>query len=512
MYKRIVRVPATNPRRMRPVCSEGNLNLRPSASQGSLNMMDSGRTGNRQPTEHPNDRPHNHIMGNGVYNGSPNYPNYNMAKEMENLSMRTPSEHQTGIAASGNPVHNHQMTAMQQSQEKVQEWRNNSIAIQDDLTDQESFVIDQYTDTMRSDISMPESEYGNRYRTSSSIPDDSISRRSGFTDDGPSSDDDTGLQRSMVGIQSPPEIDSSACSRQNSNGSQSSLDSSLSFHTVYPSDAAYQHRAQQQRQADDRHRRSEQQTAARPPREPQQSTSTRPPATASTEPYFVRSQSQPGGAYGFNRPSSGQSGQSGAAVRHINQRADEASRQDLEQKSTSVFITYAEERHDKNFRKLVLQLTRTLLNNGIQVRLDMLESTLMSMSVSSWLDDNIKKCDFIVICVSPSYKSEVEPGLPETPDPHSLHTRYIYSRLLTEYIGNGSRNFRFIPVLIGGATRRDLPSLCHDTHVYEWPSEFEEIIYRLFKKEKYVQPRVGPTPRCTVETYESQDERLSNHH
>lgn len=47
---------------------------------------------------------------------------------------------------------------------------------------------------------------------------------SGYSDEvDNSSDDDTGLQKSFSNIQRPPEVD--PCSRQNSNGSQSSLES-----------------------------------------------------------------------------------------------------------------------------------------------------------------------------------------------------------------------------------------------------------------------------------------------
>lgn len=58
--------------------------------------------------------------------------------------------------------------------------------------------------------------------------------------------------------------------------------------------------------------------------------------------------------------------------------------------------------------------------------------------------------------------------------------------------------------------QKDLPSLCLDTHVYAWPQDYEAIIYRLFKKEKYIQPKVGPPPKCTVETYDSYDVKLQS--
>lgn len=416
-------------------------------SQGP--MTTNHRPFHRQPTEHPNDRPE--------------------------PSQSTSSEHPVLYDGMRNMHLQNVYKSPISPTQKVMEWK------QEISDNDESFVLDTFSDISTSVGGDIESCSGHHdYHRS-------VSEQG-------SSDDDAGLQKSLIGITPPPQGANETSSRPSSNGSQSSVVSNLSFHTVYVSDGFKKPKPKHE-EVPAPMRKQNPQTSQSQSQQHQTSGGTVPKLhqTVLTDPYSRPSQPHP--------ETPGTSGQTG--VRQINNQASREA-------STSVFITYAEEQQNPAFKRVVLQLTKTLLSNGIQVRLDMLESTLMSMSVSSWLDDNIQKCDFVIVCVSPSYKAEVaQQDLLETPDPHSLHTRYIYSRLLTEYIQNGSRNYRFIPVLMGGATRRDLPSWFLDTNVYEWPQQYEAIIYRLFRKEKYIQPRVGPPPRCTVEAYGTHDDMTS---
>ena len=66
------------------------------------------------------------------------------------------------------------------------------------------------------------------------------------------------------------------------------------------------------------------------------------------------------------------------------------------------------------------------------------------------------QCTFVLICISPSYRKMVEEecetsSIDRRTKERSLHTKYIYRRLHTEYINQGSKNFRYIPVLMSGA-------------------------------------------------------------
>lgn len=91
-------------------------------------------------------------------------------------------------------------------------------------------------------------------------------------------------------------------------------------------------------------------------------------------------------------------------------------------------------------------------------------------------------------------------------------------QLQTEFIQNGSKNFRFIPILFPGAkkvspatfsvltcsTREPVsPSAfvqCHvpnwlqNTHVFAWPRDRDDILRRLMRVEKYNPPPIGELP------------------
>lgn len=74
------------------------------------------------------------------------------------------------------------------------------------------------------------------------------------------------------------------------------------------------------------------------------------------------------------------------------------------------------------------------------------------------------QCTFVLICISPSYRKMVEEecetsSIDRRTKERSLHTKYIYRRLHTEYINQGSKNFRYIPVLMSGADEVSLRSL-----------------------------------------------------
>ena len=61
--------------------------------------------------------------------------------------------------------------------------------------------------------------------------------------------------------------------------------------------------------------------------------------------------------------------------------------------------------------------------------------------------------NFVLICISPNYKFVVD-GQPPTngvQNENAINTQYIYRRIHAEYISQGSKNYRFIPVLVSGA-------------------------------------------------------------
>ncbi|CAK8676772.1 unnamed protein product [Clavelina lepadiformis] len=168
-----------------------------------------------------------------------------------------------------------------------------------------------------------------------------------------------------------------------------------------------------------------------------------------------------------------------------------------------VFITYANE--DESHMRTIVQISQTLLRNSIEVTVDVLEQKEKAESVSKWLDKNLQKCDFVLICVSPKYYEIVLEDEPRQSDQqeNNVNTRYIYRRIHNEYIHQGAINKRFIPVLVGTGKSSHVPGWLHDTKIFQWPDEYEDIIYRIFGQEKYIKPKPGQRPKYTIERYDS---------
>ena len=138
-----------------------------------------------------------------------------------------------------------------------------------------------------------------------------------------------------------------------------------------------------------------------------------------------------------------------------------------------------------------------------------------------------------MICVSPSYRQVVDGQSTSRMQQNesAVNTQYIYRRIHAEYINQGSKNYRFIPVLVSGAKgvslnnyylicvfyklikfmlQHHIPLWLKDTKVFEWPKDYEDIIYRLFRQEKFVKPKPGPAPKHTIERYTSISSQSSN--
>ncbi|XP_063068543.1 E3 ubiquitin ligase TRAF3IP2-like isoform X2 [Engraulis encrasicolus] len=145
--------------------------------------------------------------------------------------------------------------------------------------------------------------------------------------------------------------------------------------------------------------------------------------------------------------------QSENAIFQHRQRSPRETQLSMEQRK--VFVTYEDDNEDHV--KEIIKFVALLRHNGFDTHIDVFEQQLNSIS----------KID----CTE----------------------RYI-QELQNEFIQNGCKNFRFIPILFPGAKKSDVPTWLRNTHVYSWPKHRDDILRRLMRVEKYNPPPIGELP------------------
>lgn len=164
----------------------------------------------------------------------------------------------------------------------------------------------------------------------------------------------------------------------------------------------------------------------------------------------------------------------------------------LEQRK--VFVTY-EADNDKHINEII-NFVALLRHNGFDTHIDMFEQQFRSISKIDFMERYLSEKEYlIIIIISPKYFETVvaSPASLES-DERTLNTVYIHKQLQNEFIQNGSKNFRFIPILFPGARKSHVPNWLQNTHVYSWPRDRDDILRRLMRVEKYNPPPIGELP------------------
>ncbi|XP_029939118.1 adapter protein CIKS isoform X2 [Salarias fasciatus] len=164
----------------------------------------------------------------------------------------------------------------------------------------------------------------------------------------------------------------------------------------------------------------------------------------------------------------------------------------LEQRK--VFVTY-EADNDKHINEII-NFVALLRHNGFDTHIDLFEQQFRSISTIDFMERYLSEKEYlIIIIISPKYYETVtaSPVSLEN-DERTFNTVYIHKQLQNEFIQNGSKNFRFIPILFPGARKCHVPNWLQNTHVYGWPRDRDDILRRLMRVEKYNPPPVGELP------------------
>lgn len=159
-----------------------------------------------------------------------------------------------------------------------------------------------------------------------------------------------------------------------------------------------------------------------------------------------------------------------------------------------VFVTY-EADNDKHVNEII-KFVALLRHNGFDTHIDIFEQQYRSISKIDFMERYLSEKEYlIIIIISPKYYETVTTSPFDLEnDERTFNTVYIHKQLQNEFIQNGSKNFRFIPILFPGAKKCHVPNWLQNTHVYGWPRDRDDILRRLMRVEKYNPPPIGELP------------------
>jgi len=85
--------------------------------------------------------------------------------------------------------------------------------------------------------------------------------------------------------------------------------------------------------------------------------------------------------------------------------------------------------------------------------------------------------------------------------PYRLHTKHIYRLMYREYIQNGHRCARFVPLIFPGMSENLIPKwmLDQNRRFYLWPKEYKDLLWMLTKPENRVPEHIVPSDRNASE-------------
>ncbi|HEV7486325.1 MAG TPA: SEFIR domain-containing protein [Thermoanaerobaculia bacterium] len=150
-----------------------------------------------------------------------------------------------------------------------------------------------------------------------------------------------------------------------------------------------------------------------------------------------------------------------------------------------VFISYS---HDSlEHERDVLALAQRLRDDGIDCWCDQFESS-PSAGFPRWMRQQIELADFVLLVCTPTYRRRFD-GAEEAGK--GLGATYEGLLITQEVYDAGSRNDRFIPVLLRGADSQNVPLLLRGSKWYGVPEGYDTLRLRLMGSEAVIPHPLG---------------------
>lgn len=157
-------------------------------------------------------------------------------------------------------------------------------------------------------------------------------------------------------------------------------------------------------------------------------------------------------------------------------------------KTPKVFISYSWD--NQTHEKWVLQFADDLIKNGVDAKIDQLETTLGS-DIPFFMDKSVRESDRVLCILTPKYKEKA----------NNLKggVGYEYRDMTAEIFANIPTN-KFIPVLRKGSFEESIPTALSGRVTIDmrkkrdYEKGLEVILRELFDKPKYKKPPLGPAP------------------
>ena len=157
--------------------------------------------------------------------------------------------------------------------------------------------------------------------------------------------------------------------------------------------------------------------------------------------------------------------------------------------SPTVFISYSLDNDEHN--NLILNLSKRLFDNGVQVILDRYELKPGS-NMMHFMEQSIPKADKVLIIFTPNYKRKAEG--------REGGVGFEYSILNTELYKQIANNEKYIPILKSGSFDESIPNFIQQfiavdmTNEIQFEPKLNDLLLAIYNKPLIEKPKLGESP------------------